>query len=182
MAFLKELTIFIEGLANEGERALVIGGAARIDVALEHLIRRVTSHQPGGHDELFEANGPLSTFSAKIIMAYRLGLIDDGMESVLQLIRKIRNDFAHATTLVSLSESSHRNRINEIGKCAQGSVSHDQLVRRIMENSGIDLTEPPPLNVKLTAALIHIAVALEMAAQSNKPPIFVKAQFPFVKS
>src|SRR5207245_320315 len=80
LEFTAELVSFIGGLANEGERTLVIGGAARIDVAIERLLRAVMQHHPGGNDNLFDPDRPLGTFSAKISLAYRLGLLDDGVE------------------------------------------------------------------------------------------------------
>lgn len=42
------------------------------------------------------ANGPLSTFSAKIKMGYSLGLYNKLMRDELDLIRYIRNAFAHS--------------------------------------------------------------------------------------
>jgi hypothetical protein len=50
-------------------------------------------------DPLFDgANAPLSTFNARIEMAYRLGVIDATFSRNLHLVRKIRNDFAHNVT------------------------------------------------------------------------------------
>jgi len=118
--FASELKAFIAILAYEGERSLVIGGAARIDVGLERLLKAVMSRGPRGKDDnLFDPDRPLGTFSAKIKLAYRLGLLDDDVEHALQLIRKIRNDFAHATTDIRLLECSHADRVREIVKCVQ---------------------------------------------------------------
>jgi hypothetical protein len=98
--FASELKAFIAILAYEGERSLVIGGAARIDVGLERLLKAVMSRGPRGKDDnLFDPDRPLGTFSAKIKLAYRLGLLDDDVEHALQLIRKIRNDFAISRAL-----------------------------------------------------------------------------------
>jgi len=52
--FVKDLVSYITGLVKEGERSLVIGGAARIDVALERLLKSITRHSPGGNDNLFD--------------------------------------------------------------------------------------------------------------------------------
>ena len=45
---------------------------------------------------LFEGNGPFSTLSSKIDVAYALGLLSSEERRELHLLRKIRNEFAHA--------------------------------------------------------------------------------------
>jgi hypothetical protein len=62
-----EIVDFISGLANEGERILVIGGAARLDVALEKLLKAVLEPQPNpkGSDNLFDPDRPLGRFPLK---------------------------------------------------------------------------------------------------------------------
>ena len=44
---------------------------------------------------LFEYNQPLGNFSGKISLSYCLGLIDKVVKDDLNLVRKIRNRFAH---------------------------------------------------------------------------------------
>lgn len=110
---------FFTGLLLEGDRAAAVLGAARIDVALEKLLKAVMSHHPGGSDNLFDSDRPLGTFFAKIALPHRLGLIDDDFEHALQMLRKIRNDFAHSVVKTSFSESSHRNRIIELARVAK---------------------------------------------------------------
>ena len=167
MAFADELTTFILGLAQEGERALVIGGAARVDVELEKLLKSIMRHHPGGKDDLFDSDRPLGIFSAKINLAYRLGLIDDGIEHALQMIRKIRNDFAHATTAVSLMDSAHLSRIHEIVDCARKSSNYDP-TREILLR-GNEGSKRKELMCSYAAALGLIAVSLGVAVKKNGP-------------
>lgn len=47
------------------------------------------------HKRLFRHNGPLSTFSARLDMAFALYLIGEKTRHDLDIIRDIRNDFAH---------------------------------------------------------------------------------------
>jgi hypothetical protein len=110
----KEVGALIGGLAQEGQRSTVIVGAARLDIALERLLKGIMAHHPGESDNLFHPDRPLGTFSAKIALCYRLGLIDRDVERSLQLIRKIRNDFAHSITTANLSESTYRSRLLEL--------------------------------------------------------------------
>jgi hypothetical protein len=54
-----EITTFIAGLADEGQRSAVVLGAARCDVALERLLKKGTMHHPDGADNLFDPDRPL---------------------------------------------------------------------------------------------------------------------------
>src|ERR1035441_6649240 len=62
---------------------------------------------------LFRPLGPLDSFSSRIAMAYRLGLICEGDFDALDLLRKIRNDCAHAMTPFSLEAEPHLGRFAE---------------------------------------------------------------------
>lgn len=47
-------------------------------------------------DDLLEGfNAPLGTFAARIKLCYALGLLTDAQFKDLELVRKIRNEFAH---------------------------------------------------------------------------------------
>ncbi len=113
---IQEATTFVDGLAREGERAAVVLGAARLDVALERVLKRLMHYNPGGSDNLFEPDRPLGSFSAKIALSYRLGAIDTNFEHALQMLRKIRNSFAHSATISNLSEPPHSDQLRELVK------------------------------------------------------------------
>lgn len=100
-------------LIKEGGRGAVLLGAARLDLALEKLLKATMNPHTGGEDNLFEPDRPLGTFSAKIALCYRLGLIDKQVEHALQMIRKVRNDFAHSFEDASLADHAHRNRLSK---------------------------------------------------------------------
>lgn len=99
-------------LLKEGERGAVLLGAARLDFALERLLKGAMHPHIGGDDNLFDSDRPLGTFSAKIALAYRLGLIEKPVEHALQMIRRVRNEFAHSFEDARLTESEHRNRLS----------------------------------------------------------------------
>ena len=46
-------------------------------------------------EKLFGAMGPLATFSQRIAVAYAFGFVDKGQYADLEIIRKVRNYFAH---------------------------------------------------------------------------------------
>jgi hypothetical protein len=113
---------FVADLVVEGgERSAVIVGAAQLDNVLEQFL--ITVLQPGNDKKLFGANGPLGNMSSKINVAYRLGIIDADVECALELVRRIRNDFAHSLETATLSEDKQRNRLNELVKlCEENAV------------------------------------------------------------
>jgi DNA-binding MltR family transcriptional regulator len=111
--FMDELTAFMVNLAQESDRSAVIIGAARLDITLERLLKRSMHNHTGGNDNLFDQDRPLSSFSAKIALAYRLGLLDRTIEHAMQMVRKIRNDFAHSFDNAKLTDGPIRNRVDE---------------------------------------------------------------------
>lgn len=64
-------------------------GVFRAAIRTYTLLRRCFN------DELLSNNGPLGTFSARIRVACALAWISDDVQSDLNLIRSIRNEFAH---------------------------------------------------------------------------------------
>ena len=89
------------------DRAEALIGASYIEKALEEAIK--TKLQPKIDDPDFDYlfnennNGPLSTFSAKIRIAYALKIIDEPARHDLDTIRELRNHFAHSLGDVGFS-------------------------------------------------------------------------------
>jgi len=70
---------------------------------------------------LFDQDRPYSTFSAKILLAHRLGILDADFEHALQMASKIRNDYAHSMQSEHLSDTRHKNRVQEIKRLVHSS-------------------------------------------------------------
>lgn len=102
---------FVDGLINESDRATVILVVAKLESLLYQILQKHLISTPVSKDELLENERPLGSFSAKICMAYRLGLIDNLFSSSLHLIRRIRNDFAHEVEGCTLDSGPHRDRV-----------------------------------------------------------------------
>ncbi|RQU70700.1 hypothetical protein DF049_30930 [Burkholderia cenocepacia] len=115
----KEDTKPIYSLLHESERAAVILAAAYIDSLLERLLKTVLHPCAGGSDSLFDGDRALGTFSAKILISHRLGIIDSDFERAIQTLRRIRNEFAHHVTDASLSTGGHRDRLRELLRWAK---------------------------------------------------------------
>ena len=112
--FTDEMKLFSEEFYPESDRSAVIVGASQIDIELTRLISKVLKPKTSKKDELLESDNPLSTFSAKINLAYRLGLIDENFKSLLLLFKKLRNDMSHQVLNCSLDLPPHSDRIKEL--------------------------------------------------------------------
>ncbi len=148
---------FLKEFINESDRAAVVLGAARIDILLKQLIEkgllpRIKEQQ----DELLD--GPLWPFGARVMMAYRLGLIDDELRRATDLIRKIRNPFAHSPDQ-HLDNESHCDRVRTL--C----IPYQEL--KIFSEGVAILKQKNPEMTTISAmfrvALALIAVRLERA-------------------
>jgi DNA-binding MltR family transcriptional regulator len=113
---------FSAEIRNETDRASIILAAAMLEQALETLLRPSLVSIASQNDPLFDgAYAPISTFSAKIDLAYRMGLIPANFTRGLHLIRKVRNDFAHNVTGCTFDDASVRSRILELAR-SQGVI------------------------------------------------------------
>jgi hypothetical protein len=108
------LNEFVAEFGAEGDRARVILAAAKLDLQLYHLLVRVLRTSPQQSDSLIDGNGPLSSFSSRIDISHRLGMISAELARALHLVRRIRNDFAHEVAGASLTAGAHRDRVVEL--------------------------------------------------------------------
>ena len=92
----EDLAKFVEELKRETDRGLPLVAAALIDDKLLETLRAFFCDGPSATKLLDEGNAPLGTFSARAEACFALGLIDDYEYSEITLLRKVRNEFAHA--------------------------------------------------------------------------------------
>jgi DNA-binding MltR family transcriptional regulator len=115
---------------QESDRGCVIFGAAWLEDELELLIRahcrKESSLLKTVVDPLFKGYAPLSTFSAKIQVCYALGFISKQLHKSLQLVRKLRNGFAHEKLGVSFQSPKYRPQFRNILSSASRNVSKDK--------------------------------------------------------
>jgi hypothetical protein len=121
---------FMDEFRGESDRAAVVLGAAKLDLLLYQMLQRFFRPSTSKSDELLDGDSPLGTFSAKITIAHRLGLIGDDLCRALHLIRRIRNAFAHETSGVSLENGAHRDRIRELVAPLSANTSFSWLLTR----------------------------------------------------
>lgn len=94
-AAIEEVYSVLEAFKSESDRGAVLVASSYLEAKIGKALREKFV-AGAGMDRLFNgANAPFGTFSARIAGAHALGLIDDEGFQHLELIRKIRNYFAH---------------------------------------------------------------------------------------
>ena len=161
-------TIALQMLEERGRGAVLVG-VARVDAALEHLLQAVMTPTTAKGDGLFLPERPLGSIGAKVALASRLGLIDGPVERALNVLRKLRNAFAHSAESASLSDAVHSTRLEEVYANARANP-----LWALLET--VLAAQPPSAHGPLEPALrdyillITILVAfLEATAQQLRP-------------
>lgn len=106
----------IVALTKEGDRGCVLVAAALLEEAIESCIRARLIAAIEKEDELISrsASAPISSFSAKINLSYRLGLISENERAVYHQLRNLRNACAHSPLGQDFSQLSFKNRIKDM--------------------------------------------------------------------
>lgn len=82
-------------IERQEDRAAAIIAAAFFEDRLTLAIRERLVNDPRVVNPLLKGTGPLASFSAKIDLAYLLGIYGAPTRATLHTIRNIRNEFAH---------------------------------------------------------------------------------------
>ena len=165
-------TIALQMMSERGRGAVLVGGA-RVDAALEALLKAALA-PPSGPETLFLTDRPLGSFGARIALARRLGLIDRQVELALHTLRRVRNAFAHSTTQASLSGACHHQPLTECYRQARCNPLWDPLERilddQLRSNTGSadSMALDPALRDYILLITILVAF-LEATAQQLSP-------------
>lgn len=139
-------------IADESPRGMVLVIAAELDRMLLLSIKELLKDGAGLTALNQDNQGPISTFSARINLAHALGIIDDAEHRDLNLIRKIRNDFAHDVS-ASLYDQSINSRAAELSMAMIAADAGENI-----EKAAVFL-------------LIQLAAAIDGAKQATLPVI-----------
>ncbi len=108
---------FDRSIRAESVRAKVILSACYLDELLHQLIEIALKPNSSKEDALLDGpQAPLASFSAKVELTARLGLISEDIKSSLHLVRKIRNEFAHKLANCDFSNDKIASWNNELHK------------------------------------------------------------------
>jgi hypothetical protein len=103
---LDQIKCFTEELKIQTDRGVALIAAAVLDELLEMLLTaRLLAVGRDHHDALFGRGKPLDSFSAKIELGFQLGLYTNATRTQLEMIRAVRNKFAHSIEPLTLSKT-----------------------------------------------------------------------------
>ncbi len=93
---------YVNYLREESDRGAIILAATLVDDALQEALKRhLTGLNSDEKTRIFDYNGPLGSFSSRIIMAQGLGFFTRTTRKQIDIIREMRNVAAHAHLLVN---------------------------------------------------------------------------------
>ena len=92
---IQEFSKFLSEFQGETDRGAALVGAALIDIRLSETLRAFMVSPKAAGVLLDGGTAPLGTFSSRIKATFAVGLIDAHERAECDLIRKVRNEFAH---------------------------------------------------------------------------------------
>lgn len=104
-------------LIDESDRGAAIVGAALLEDNLVSMLKSkmlLDLMSQKQVKDIFDLSGPLSNFSAKISIAFAFGFIDKVTFDDLQIVRKLRNKFAHSSGKLSFDDGEVKSQINNM--------------------------------------------------------------------
>jgi hypothetical protein len=104
-----------EALSEASDRARVIMVASWIDYVLELKLKVFFGRGSSrAKSRLFGVDGPFGSLSAKAAAAFCAGWIDKDVYHDIEVVRKIRNSFAHTFQGISLDSPKIRERVESL--------------------------------------------------------------------
>jgi DNA-binding MltR family transcriptional regulator len=112
---------------KQTDRGCALVAAAWVDDALEECVRVIlrTEEEPNEDpttklkvkrtaEELLQPEGPLGSFASRSKMVYMLGLVEQFEFNDLDIIRRVRNDFAHVRQNLRFTDQSIKARCDNL--------------------------------------------------------------------
>lgn len=130
---------FRRTLSSESDRGAALMAAAFLDDELGKAIGERVVEDKKSIEILLGTNGSAGSFSTRINLAYLLGIISKCCRTDLNIIRKIRNEFAHNPSEISLSDTPLKNRIESLSWVGDD-VSNEPRAK-FLRSSLVQLTE-----------------------------------------
>lgn len=155
----EQLDEIIEEIIEErSDRSLIILSSAIIDEQLYRVLNAFLKEPKIKDDDLLRGDNPLTTFSAKIKVIYRLGIINNSFREILDQVRKVRNQCAHNID-ININKAPINDHIITIKKNITVRATFE-LVKKRYFNDGLE----PKYEIK--ALFITIIMVLEAIIKS----------------
>jgi len=143
-------------LTEQTDRGAALVAAAYLDDALKEMLQKYFAGEQRTVDGAFKGNGLVASFSNRIALAYFLGLLTETERRDMNLIRRIRNDFAHVHESISFNEPPSSQRCLELE------------MRSVFENLGVSPDCLNPRQLFVTSSSFHV-INLVLRATALNP-------------
>jgi hypothetical protein len=98
----------IKGLAKSDDRTAAIIGATVVEARLRSALEKRFQRDEKIEKEFFRSSGAMGSFSAKIDLAFLMGSLTKDAWHDLDLMKDIRNKFAHRIDVLDLKTQQIR--------------------------------------------------------------------------
>jgi DNA-binding MltR family transcriptional regulator len=140
----------VEDFDRETDRGVALLAAAFLDDVMDVMLRAVMVDEPDAVNRLMGTGRALESFGARVHLAYCMGLLGRDVYHDLNLIREIRNDFAH------------RQPTNFEGEEIRGKCQRLKAASTVMADAGCTARE------RFTATVVMLANHLIVTSQEMK--------------
>lgn len=114
---INEILSGAEDWIDRGQAATVLTAISAIEDVFEDVIKsRMVVLSKKMESRLFQGYGPLNTFAAKIDIAFALGLLSERDYADMQIIRKVRNEFAHSRAVTGFEKKEIADLVGRLSK------------------------------------------------------------------
>ena len=144
-----ELPAIFKSLSQESDTGRVLVFGSYLEDRILSLIktRMMRLGSKSAEEEVFGPNGPLGTFSGRIVLCHQLEWLSDDTVSRLRAFKSIRNDFAHRAFRVKLSDPAMAEKFKHIGgkvdryiHIAREATRGEDGTSLLLEDAEIDVT------------------------------------------
>ena len=126
---------------------------------------------------LFEGYGPLSSFSALIDVGYGMGLFSDKLRHDLNVIRRLRNYFAHNLDNSSLDVPEFRDQIlslNALQDADQNKASNELLREAVEKMAMYLISRTAPSSLKFDSDFCNLLRPLGFSSLSQAKRRYIR--------
>lgn len=156
-----------EIIEEKNDRSLVILCTSLIDDQLYDILNVFLDKPQKKDDDLLKGDNPLSTFSSRIKIVYRLKIIDNSFREILDQVRKIRNLCAH-NIIINLNKSPIKDHILFLNKEMSVRESFTLTKQRYFENEISPDNEIKAIFVSICVILKAINDTIDTIKENDK--------------
>lgn len=160
----KNVIDFRNNLSKESDRGMALMGSAYIDDRLAVLLKAYFVDDKKVIKLMFDFTGPLGTFSSRLNMAYSLGLMSKNIYTDCNILKKIRNDFAHVPSPMSFDDEPIKSRCHAL--ITHGIDNHSRTKARFTRTIMSILLEIETMIEEVTRCVVKENFDVSMNKQS----------------